>query len=178
MTRGVRASSAERAATRPGDDIVPAPDVVMDRGFDLPASPDRVWPWIIQLGKHRAGWYLPAALERVVPIRRRALRQIDRGLQDLRVGERIPDWGGRDEWFEVALVDPPNALVHRSRRGRTELSWSINLLPAGEGRTRMHLRLRLAPVRRRWLANSGGELVDALTVAGLAAGLSERLRAP
>ena len=39
----------------------------------------------------------------------------------------------------------------------------------------VHLRLRLAPVRRVWLAESLGGLVDALTVAGLAAGLRERL---
>ena len=39
----------------------------------------------------------------------------------------------------------------------------------------MHLRLRLAPVRRVWLAESVGELFDAITVAGMAAGLRERL---
>jgi hypothetical protein len=41
----------------------------------------------------------------------------------------------------------------------------------------VHLRLRLPPVRRRWLALTGGELIDALTVAGLAAGLRERVAA-
>ena len=44
-------------APLPGDDLVRA-DVVMDRGFDLPAPPDEVWPWLVQLGKRRAGWYL------------------------------------------------------------------------------------------------------------------------
>jgi hypothetical protein len=41
--------------------------------------------------------------------------------------------------------------------------------------TAARLRLRLAPVRRRWLATSFGELMDVATIAGLAAGLRERL---
>jgi len=39
----------------------------------------------------------------------------------------------------------------------------------------MHLRLRLAPVKHRWLAEYGGGLVDLLTISGLAAGLRERV---
>lgn len=39
-------------------------------------------------------------------------------------------------------------------------------------RTRVFLRLRMAPVRHKLLARTAGELLDALTVAGLA----ERLR--
>lgn len=39
----------------------------------------------------------------------------------------------------------------------------------------MHLRLRLGPVRRVWLAKLVGGLFDLLTIAGMAAGLRERL---
>jgi hypothetical protein len=38
------------------------------------------------------------------------------------------------------------------------------------------LRLRMAPVRHKRLARTAGELIDVLTVAGMAAGLAERLR--
>ena len=31
----------------------------MDRAFEVSAPPDVVWPWLVQLGKARAGWYLP-----------------------------------------------------------------------------------------------------------------------
>jgi hypothetical protein len=60
----VTATEAERAAALPGDEIVADPDVVMDRGFGVPAAPEVVWPWLVQLGKARAGWYLPRAVER------------------------------------------------------------------------------------------------------------------
>lgn len=42
----VEPTAGERAAALPGDAVVPDPDVVMDRGFDLPAPPDVVWPWL------------------------------------------------------------------------------------------------------------------------------------
>ena len=61
-----RATPAERASSLPGDDLVAA-DVVMDRGFDLGAPPSEVWPWLVQLGKRRAGWYLPRSVEVLVP---------------------------------------------------------------------------------------------------------------
>jgi len=87
-------------------------------------------------------------------------------------------WLGRDETFQVAAIEPESVLVYRSARGRVNVTWSITLLPVPSGepiRTRLHLRLRLGPVRRKWLARTAGEFVDALTIAGMAAGLRERL---
>jgi hypothetical protein len=171
----VAPTAAERAAALPGDEFVARPDVVMDRAFSVPAPPQAVWPWVLQLGKERAGWYLPGWAERWVPARRRGLRAIDPRLLGLTPGDVIPDWGGRRATFHVAILEAPAALVHRSARGAMNISWAITLAPEGSAGTRLHLRLRLAPVRRRWLARTGGELIDALTVAGLAAGLRERV---
>jgi hypothetical protein len=86
----------------------------------------------------------------------------------------VPDYGGPDEFFEAVEVDRPHHLVYRSERGRMQVSWAIVLTPS-HGGTRVHLRLRLGPVRRVWLAETFGELIDAVTVAGMAAGLRERL---
>ncbi len=170
----VAATRTERSASRVGDDLVPDADVAMDTGFDLPRPPHEVWPWIVQLGKRRAGWYLPRAVERVIPPSRRAAREVLPRWQDLAVGDVIPDYGGADETFEVVEIEPGRHLLYRSRRGRTDVSWAITLTPSPEG-TRVHLRLRLAPVRRVRLAESVGGLFDALTIAGMAAGLRERL---
>ena len=155
----------------------------MDRAFTVAAGPAAVWPWIIQLGKKRAGWYLPGVVERFLPRKGRAARDIQPAWQHLQAGDVIPDYGGPNATFEVATVKPPSALVYRSVRGRISLTWSLTLLPlpvpgavAGE-HTRVHLRLRMGPVRRKWLAGTAGELVDFLTIAGMAAGLKERLEA-
>ena len=177
MFAAIRPTAAEVAEPRAGDAVVASPDVVMDRAFTVPGTPDQVWPWLAQLGKRRAGWYLPAAVARVVPARHRALRRLEPRWQDLAVGQVVPDYGGRDASFTVDELDPPRTLVYRSVRGRTTFSWSIVLRPVGgdgPARTRVLLRLRMSPVKRRWLAESAGGFFDALTVAGLAAGLRER----
>lgn len=172
----VRATSAEHAATLDGDDIVGKPDVTMDRAFTIDAPTGDVWPWIVQLGKRRAGWYFPLVVERFIPTRRRALRVIDARFQRLEVGDVIPDYGGAAASFDVARIAPGRLLVYRSVRGRTSLSWAITLTAVGASRTRLHFRLILGPVKHKRLAGVGGGFFDYVTILGLAAGLQERVR--
>jgi len=174
----VSASPADVARPLPGDSLVPDADVVMDRAFDLPAPPERVWPWLLQLGKRRAGWDLPGWVERFVPASKRGLRRLDPALVDaVHVGHVIPDWGGEHATFEVAILEPPHTLVHTTQRGHTAGSWAIVLTTydGSPGRTHVQLRLRLSPVTRTWLAHTLGGAIDAATVAGQASGLRERL---
>jgi hypothetical protein len=170
----VRASPLEEAQPLPGDDIVVA-EIVMDRAFTVSASRREVWPWLVQLGKRRAGWYLPRRVERLIPLSRRAARRVDPRWQDLKVGDVIPDYGGKDATFTVALLEARKHIVYRSQRGRTAVSWAMVLTGLGPAETRVHLRLPLSPVKRRRLAMIFGGFFDALTIAGLATGLRERL---
>jgi hypothetical protein len=174
----VAASEAEKTTARPGDGLIQLADVVMDRAFTIQAPPQAVWPWLVQLGKRRAGWYLPAAIERFLPPSRRAARSLDPGWLHLEAGDVIPDYGGSKATFQVAQITPPSALVYQSRRGHTRVTWSLSLEPvdSAPGQTRVFLRLRMAPVRHKLLARTAGELIDLLTIAGMAAGLAERLR--
>ena len=161
---------------------MPDARVVIDRATTLPAPPERVWPWIVQLGKRRGGWYFPGWVEAVIPRHRRGLRHVEPRWQRLAVGDVIPDWGGPGATFEVAMLDPPRALVHRSIRERGDrdpvrISWALVLTPVGAG-TRLHLRLRISALGRRAprLMTTLAGLVDEATVAPLFAGLAERLR--
>ncbi|HEY0812281.1 MAG TPA: SRPBCC family protein [Pseudonocardia sp.] len=175
-------TDAELVATLPGDDVVPAARVVIDRATTLAAPPEQVWPWIVQLGKRRAGWYFPAWAEAVMPRDRRGLRHIEPRWQRLAVGDVIPDWGGPAATFEVVQLEAPHALVYRSTRGRPdrepiELSWALVLTPVATG-TRLHLRLRISALGRRApkLVTTVAGLIDEATVAPLFVGLAERLR--
>jgi hypothetical protein len=175
-------TDAEVGTALPGDDVVPDARVVIDRATTLNAAPERVWPWIVQLGKRRAGWYFPAWIEAVIPRDRRGLRHIEPRWQRLAVGDVIPDWGGPGATFEIVTLDAPRALVHRSTRGRPDrdpirLSWALVLTPVGAG-TRLHLRLRISALGRRApkLVTTVAGLIDEATVAPLFAGLAERLR--
>lgn len=181
LARASGVTAAERARPLPGDDVVPGAQVVIDRASTLPAPPADVWPWLVQLGKQRGGWYLPAWLETVVPPARRGVRTIEPRWQNLAPGDVIPDWGGSDATFHVVTVDPPHALVHRSTRPRRdreplELSWALVLTPAGAG-SRLHVRLRVSSMGRRApaLVATVAGLIDEATVRPMFAGLAERL---
>lgn len=167
----------------PGDAVVPDAEVVMDRVTTLDAGPAEVWPWLVQLGKQRAGWYLPRRVERLVPRRRRAARNIEDRWQHLAAGDVIPDWGGREATFTVVSITPPTAIVYRSTRPRrrggdsVELSWALVLRDLGTDRCELLLRLRVNSIGGRFprVTTAAGELFDRVTVAGMFAGLRERL---
>lgn len=171
----------------PGDDVLPDARLVMDRVLHLAGTPATVWPWLEQLGKGRAGWYLPSGVERFVPRERRAARRVDDRWLGLSVGDSIPDWGPGDPTFEVLEIERPRHLVHWSQRPRRprrgvarepiRLTWALVLREQERESTELHLRLRVdlghdpGPVARY-----GGGAMDRATIALLGRGLNERLR--
>jgi hypothetical protein len=197
LARRSGVTAADLVARLPGDELVARPDFVVDRAVGLPASPAAVWPWLVQLGKERAWWYLPAWAERFVWARdKRGARRIVPELQGLAVGDEVPDWGPGDPVFRVAQLDPAHALVYHSLRQRSnrwrwpepdtprppdclEFSWGLVLAPLPGGGARLHIRLRAAGVgRARQLIELGGGLIDYATIVLLFSGLRERLTTP
>ena len=180
-----------------GDELVPGATVEMDRVGVLDHPADEVWPWIVQLGKKRAGWYMTRTAERfLIPVKSwRGARQLLPEFQRLEVGQRVPDYG-RDEEFEVALVEPPRLLVYRSLRGWPEggdwpapgerlpartlaLSWAIVLEEPVQGKTRVHFRLRARrgqSIKASRALTVLGDQFDRVTIELMLAGLRERLR--
>ena len=47
----------ELAGTYPGDELVPDPTGGATMATFLAAPPEEVWPWLVQMGGGRAGWY-------------------------------------------------------------------------------------------------------------------------
>lgn len=174
----VEPTAEERGTPLPGDDIVIRPDVRMDRAFTVDAPTSDVWPWIIQLGKKRAGWYFPRSVERFIPPGRRGVRAIDARYQSLKPGDVIPDYGGARATFEVDRIEPGRFVSYRSVRGTTQVTWTIQLSTVGDARTRLHFRLILGPIKHRRLAETGGGFFDWVTILGMAQGLRERLAEP
>lgn len=162
-----------------GDELVPDATIVFDRRAVIESDPEQIWPWLAQLGKQRAGWYLPHHVERIVPRGRRAARSILPEHQDLAVGDRVPDYGGRDAWLEIALIEPPLALVYRTERRGTPFSWALRLTPLGPDRTVLHLRFRAclrSDGTRRRAITLFGDLADWGTCVLMIRGLRERLK--
>src|SRR5690348_4930364 len=51
------ATDDEVLGSMPGDEIVPRASLNATRAITIGAPPERVWPWIVQMGYHRAGFY-------------------------------------------------------------------------------------------------------------------------
>lgn len=55
-TRRWGATDEEVARPMPGDEIVERADYIATRAITIRATPDEVWPWLVQIGSGRAGW--------------------------------------------------------------------------------------------------------------------------
>lgn len=102
------ATPAEVRAALPGDDLVPQPRARFTRAITLAATPAQAWPWLVQIGCHRAGWYSYDELDNAgLPSADHLLPEF----QNLAVGDEI--WAAPDGTlaFAVAALAPAHALV-------------------------------------------------------------------
>jgi hypothetical protein len=95
----------EAAKPLPGDDLVPAPTAIDTRGITIDAPPEAVWPWIVQMGFERAGWYSYDRLD----MRGKSVDRIVPAWQTIEVGDVMPSYP--DGGFAVRLVEPGRVLA-------------------------------------------------------------------
>jgi hypothetical protein len=160
---------AEATRPLPGDDIVADAEAIDTRGIDIAAPSEQVWPWLVQMGYGRAGWYSYDGLDMNHPSADRIMPE----LQELAVGDIVPTHPGGG--FEVRVIEPGEALVlyadrsmvdaqaaatrdgletasanvratgmylDASMRGDFRASWAFVLVPRPEGGTRLIERFR------------------------------------
>ena len=95
----------DASAALPGDDLVADASVSDTRSLEIDAPPDAVWPWLVQMGFGRGGWYSYDAMD----MRGRSSDAIDPDLQSLAVGDLIPT--SPTTGFVVKGLDPHRSLV-------------------------------------------------------------------
>jgi hypothetical protein len=147
-----RPSDADRRL--PGDQFVPAARYSLTHGIDIEAPRALVWPWLMQLGCDRGGWYSIDALDNGgLP----SVEQLNPEWPNRRVGERIAATPKSSDGFQVRAVEPEALFVLGSETDRLgthlESSWSFVLEPLGDDATHLTTRVRArgAPRWSEWL---------------------------
>jgi hypothetical protein len=155
----------------PGDDIVKEPSAIETRGITIDAPPEAVWPWLVQMGFGRGGWYSYDQLD----MGGKSARTLVPEWSTLAVGDVMPT--SPETGFEVRVIEPGRSLVLSSdtalitsqaeaARLRMETAttppglaassaflrtappefaatWAFHLEPAPGGRTRLIERFRV-----------------------------------
>ncbi len=93
------------SAALPGDDLVADPMVVDTRAIEIDAPPAAVWPWLVQIGYGRAGWYSYDAMD----MRGKSADAIVPEWQSLAEGDMVPT--SPDSAFQVRRLEPERTLV-------------------------------------------------------------------
>lgn len=187
--RQSRATRFERRKPLPGDELVPFPKWQATRAITIHAPREEVWPWLVQMGypTHRAGWYIPQWMDRLMfGIRARSADCIIAELQTLATGDRVPDSpDGIVSYFTVAEITKNRALVLISHTHPlpiyrdVDFSWAFVLDDDGADiRLIMRARIRYAPVGSepivRFLVTAGFGIGDVVQAGAMLGGIKKR----
>ncbi len=143
LTWGV--SPGEVSRVMAGDELVPRPTFNATRAITVAAPLVAIWPWLVQVGLTRAGWYSYDLLDN---LGRPSATRIIPELQHLAPGDVVPMSPDGTQGMHVHSMDRPHSVVWRDPGGT---SWAWQLDPNADGSTRLITRVRC---RYRWLSPS------------------------
>ena len=149
------ASDAEVALVLPGDELVPNAKISATHAITIQASPAEVWPWLVQLGQGRGGFYSYDWIENALGLDIHTADRILPEYQNLKVDDTIP-LAPNDFGLPVIMLDPVQTMVLcgdtrlGGSKGKPELkpgeylaaSWGFYLFGQANGTTRLVERWR------------------------------------
>jgi hypothetical protein len=157
---GWGATDTEGHGPLPGDDLVAEPADQVTRGITIEAPRDLVWPWVVQLGADRGGFYSYDWLENAFGLGIHSAEEIVPEWQQRQVGDLVcANRKGTGGWYVVDLR-PNDALVlkmanvkaarpaRRADPWSWEFLWTFALQERPDGSTRLLVRERAAFGRR------------------------------
>jgi len=137
------ATRAEQAAALPGDELLTNACCRFTRAITIDAPPSQVWPWIVQIGQERAGFYSNTWLENLTGADIHNADAIHPAWQQRKIGDRVllarPDLGGgifrNMAQTRIVAMEPERMIANIPGR--------FVLLPVGERSTRLLVREQL-----------------------------------
>jgi hypothetical protein len=132
---------AELRHALPADAGIGAPSYQIQHAITVRAPAERIWPWLVQIGRDRAGFYSYAGLENLFGLHIRNADRIHAEWQELAAGDSVfatpVGWLGlnRRLGWRVAMAEPGRLLVLES--------WGAFVLePVTSETTRLIIRTR------------------------------------
>ena len=157
------ATAEEGRECLPGDDILPNPEHEVTHAITIQAPVTDVWPWLVQIGQNKGGFYSYTWLENLAGCDMHNADRIVPEWQSLRVGDVV--WlHPQAPPLPVSIVEPQRAIVLggaaviEADDGSTGLAggtWGMVLKAIDPTTTRLILRIRWARERgvKSWLYN-------------------------
>jgi hypothetical protein len=147
------ATDGEVAREMPGDEMVTAPNFETTRAITIEARPEEVWPWLVQLGQGRGGFYSYDVLENMIGLDINSASQISPELQDLKVGDVIALMAEGDGMTVAEMVpnrhlvlfvdtEAEGPLYEVFRQASASTTWVFLLEAIDETSTRLIVRWR------------------------------------
>lgn len=127
-----------------GDDIVGKPSFNATRAVTINAPAENIYPWIVQMGINRAGWYSYDLLDN---LGRRSAGSILLEHQNIQVGDLIPISPDGKEGLWVKDFRNNEWMLWWDKMG--DNSWVWEIYSEGEAHSRLVTRVR---VKYRWLS--------------------------
>ncbi len=135
----------------PGDALVADPAVQFTEAVWVDAAPPAVWPWLAQIGLDRGGLYLNESFGHALGLNFHNARRIHPKWQRSVVGDAIPvapaGWLGRRDGISVVvagIVAERSLVLRTTQPGLPQVVWSFLLVPHGDDRSRLLVRMRVA----------------------------------
>lgn len=134
-------TTEEVLRTMPGDELVEDPTFNATRAVTIDGRPDEIWPWIVQIGFKRAGFYSYDRLDNDgIPSSRRLLPEY----RLLAVGDTIPLSATAGAEVRVLQTNEFMLLVVADHEDQEKLwTWAWGLYELDSHRTRLVTRLRV-----------------------------------
>ena len=135
------ATAREHLLTLPGDEMIPHAAGSLTHAITVHCSRRELWPWLVQMGADRAGWYSYDMLDNGG---RHSAEQILQGFQSPSVGAVFPALPGRRDGFVLLEIEPTHWLVlgWPSPNGDLVVTWSFMLIELEPNVTRLIVRAR------------------------------------
>jgi hypothetical protein len=130
------ATPSEVMSALAGDGRVPGAQYTSTRAISIDAQPELVWPWLVQVGCLRAGWYSDDLLDN---LGHPSATRIVPELQHLEAGQWVPmsPWPSEHSALKVDSFEANRWLLWTT----PDSTWAWQLVPTDNGGTRLIVRI-------------------------------------